>query len=591
MYMNKEVIYLEPEDDITDILTKLQRAEQKLVALVPPKKATMLRSAVNMKLVAKAAKECEKVVVVVTADPAVIKLAMAAQIPVAKTLQSRPVVPTPEMVRASENEEQIIDEELEEKGDKARERDQKTDKASAKMPSEASKTAAAASEASSADTLDLDSEGLVEGKKDAKKAKKPATSVKLGKFDLTKYRKFIIPGVIAGIAVIVLAVWAFVFAPAVEITVAMNTSSSNFSELVRFTTDRGAEDTENGVFYAEKLETEQKFETEFTATGTEERGEKATGKVRVQYSYTPSTYQGKGFTLKIPAGTTLEESKSGLKYVFKGDVTFSWNGDYADSGFPNNCTKASCTESIEATIEASNFGATYDASISATWKSLSLTGTFNDGSGSFAATIGVTSSTAVSGGSSKAVTVVTQADVNKAAENRDDNSSTDGKDVLMAMVDKDNQIAISSSYAVEVGDLEANPAVGSEVSDDSKVKLTAVTKYSIYVVDKEAVEAYITNKTNLADDQKIYSIGDPYFERFTKIEDEARLKTSIETGPTVTEAELLEKVKGKKLGEVQSLLRSINGVSTVKVDPSFFWVRSVPKDDNKVTINLTIEGN
>ena len=52
--MNKEVIYLEPEDDITDILTKLQRAKQKLVALVPPKKATMLRSAVNMKLVARA---------------------------------------------------------------------------------------------------------------------------------------------------------------------------------------------------------------------------------------------------------------------------------------------------------------------------------------------------------------------------------------------------------------------------------------------------------------------------------------------------------------------------------------------------------
>ena len=68
MYMNKEVIYLEPEDDITDILTKLQQAEQKLVALVPPKKATMLRSAVNMKLVARTAKECDKVAVIVTAE-------------------------------------------------------------------------------------------------------------------------------------------------------------------------------------------------------------------------------------------------------------------------------------------------------------------------------------------------------------------------------------------------------------------------------------------------------------------------------------------------------------------------------------------
>ena len=99
--MNKEVIYLEPEDDITDILTKLQQAEQKIVALVPPKKATMLRSTVNMKLVARVAKECEKVAVIVTADPAIVKMAMAARIPVAKTLNSRPVVPTEENVKAA----------------------------------------------------------------------------------------------------------------------------------------------------------------------------------------------------------------------------------------------------------------------------------------------------------------------------------------------------------------------------------------------------------------------------------------------------------------------------------------------------------
>ena len=112
MYMNKEVIYLEPEDDITDILTKLQQAEQKLVALVPPKKATMLRSAVNMKLVARTAKECDKVAVIVTADPAIVKMAMTAQIPIAKTLQSRPVVPTKEDIDKTMAEEQVIDEDL-----------------------------------------------------------------------------------------------------------------------------------------------------------------------------------------------------------------------------------------------------------------------------------------------------------------------------------------------------------------------------------------------------------------------------------------------------------------------------------------------
>ena len=54
--MNKDVIYIEPEDDITDILTNIKGAKNKIIALVPPKKAGVLRSAVNFKLIAKAAK-------------------------------------------------------------------------------------------------------------------------------------------------------------------------------------------------------------------------------------------------------------------------------------------------------------------------------------------------------------------------------------------------------------------------------------------------------------------------------------------------------------------------------------------------------
>ena len=37
--MNKDTIYIEPEDDITDIITKIENSKEKIVALVPPKKA------------------------------------------------------------------------------------------------------------------------------------------------------------------------------------------------------------------------------------------------------------------------------------------------------------------------------------------------------------------------------------------------------------------------------------------------------------------------------------------------------------------------------------------------------------------------
>ena len=87
--MNKDVIYIEPEDDITDIINQLKSAKQKVVALVPPKKLGVLRSAVNTRLIAKTATEAEKSVVIVTTDPSLMKLSAAAKIPVAKSLQSQ----------------------------------------------------------------------------------------------------------------------------------------------------------------------------------------------------------------------------------------------------------------------------------------------------------------------------------------------------------------------------------------------------------------------------------------------------------------------------------------------------------------------
>ena len=76
--MNKDVIYIEPEDDITDILANIKGAKNRVVALVPPKKAGVLRSAVNFKLIAKTATRADKVVVLISNDESLVKLAAAA---------------------------------------------------------------------------------------------------------------------------------------------------------------------------------------------------------------------------------------------------------------------------------------------------------------------------------------------------------------------------------------------------------------------------------------------------------------------------------------------------------------------------------
>lgn len=579
--MNKEVIYLEPEDDITDILTKLQQAEQKLVALVPPKKATMLRSAVNMKLVARVAKECEKVAVIVTADPAIIKMAMAAKIPVAKTLQSRPMVPTEESVKASEREEQVIDEETGDFSDEIDEKSKKSQKDHAKMASKASGVDSDARKSEAADTLDLTEESLENDAKGAKNGKKPGQKSKNGLKvpSFEKYRKWIMIGVPAAIVLIIALVWAFVFAPAATITVAISSTSSNFNETVRFTTDPAAENVSEGVFYAEQQSLEEKYNTEFNATGEADKGDKAKGVIRVTYSLAVSEYKGAGFKFFVPEGDVFTTS-DGLKYrATTTSSTISWDGENlpitgCDNSPVSNMNSGVCIKTFEVPVEAEQGGEDYNIAAGARWSAY-------DGAP-------VSNPSAISGGTTHMVKVVSEDDVKKVKESLVSEHESEGRSHLFEDL-KEDMVAIDSSFKAEAGDVDATPAVGDEVGSSTTPKATVPVKYTVYTVDLNKIEEYIKQKAELEEGQKIYSIGKPYFERFTSIEENARLKTTLTTGPTVTEDDIFEKVKGHKTGEVQSLLRPINGVSSVEVRTPYFWVWSVPTDRSKVTITLTGE--
>ena len=113
--MNKDVIYIEPEDDITDIITKIENSKEKIVALVPPKKAGVFRSIVNIKLITKAGINAENTIVLVTTDPSIIKLAAVTKLPVTKNLQSAPVMPK---LEEESEEETVTKEEVVETGGK-----------------------------------------------------------------------------------------------------------------------------------------------------------------------------------------------------------------------------------------------------------------------------------------------------------------------------------------------------------------------------------------------------------------------------------------------------------------------------------------
>lgn len=557
--MNKDVIYIEPEDDITDIISKLKSAEQKVVALVPPKNIGVLRSAVNTKLIAKTAKLNDKVAVIVTTDSSLTKLAAVAGLPIAEDLRSRPKMPedfTPEELNSTDPIS--IDE---------RNFDENTPDEPVEKPVENSDKKSAPKKVAKKPDQELKSEDLEE--KDAKKDKK---SDKKKVPDLDKYRKWIIIGAVALVLIIGFIVWATLFAPAAKIAVNVRTTADNFAENVSFVTDEGKEDAEKGIFYLESQEYKQDNSVEFQATGSKEVGEKARGTLNVEV-YVKDNYQ-------IPAGT---EFKTGdLSYTADTGATITFSDDSKCANSLTSVAKDGCQLSASVAVTAVNPGEKYNVSSGRTWTS-----------GLSGKTGKITNASAFSGGTSKTQIIVQQSDVDTAKTKLEAGDEAGGKEELEKQFG-DDMMVIESSYSVEPTNVASNPAVGAEVSDGITPKLTATTVYKMSAVKKSAVEKYIKklSEDDLAEDQKLYSIGNPFFEKYTaddKGNATAKLKTTTQTGPKITEEDVLEKVKGKKTGEVQTLIKSINGVSSVKVNTSFFWVNRVPTDENRIQIDLKVE--
>src|SRR3982751_3329411 len=90
---SKDVIYVDVDDEITSIIDKVDNSAHKVVALVLPKRAASLQSIVNMKLLKRSADTAGKNVVLITSEGALMPLAGAAGLHVAKNLQTKPEVP------------------------------------------------------------------------------------------------------------------------------------------------------------------------------------------------------------------------------------------------------------------------------------------------------------------------------------------------------------------------------------------------------------------------------------------------------------------------------------------------------------------
>ena len=570
--MNKDTFYIEPEDDITDIINHIKASKQKIIALVPPKKLNVLRSSINLKLIARTAKIHDKAIVVVTTDPTLMKMAALSSLPFAKNLNSRPTLPSEfneadleypvKAKKSGLNEEIEINEKAAPTSSVSRVRTTNED---------TTNRANATSNLTKNSTMNLDSEEVAKNSEDEEADNQ---TKKILTLDSLKNR--IIIGVVAAVLLIGSFIWAFILAPAAKISVKIKTIAENFSENVSFVTDAKQAVSKDGKFFLETASLEKNSEVEFEATGEKNVGDKATGELRLIATFDMSTTTA---TASRPDVATVPQGSAfayrNLNFLTDQEVKISWDGSISNCDAGRHSGKCQVAKTVKAT--AIEGGAKYNIeAVSSGWQS------------SVAGVEGYANS-AFKGGTDKIQKIVTASDISKAKEKLTEADGAKGE--LFEKVPSDD-IKIEDSYKKVTADPTSSPAVD-QPTENGKAKLTAKTTYSVNYVDKTAIEEYVKSvvSTRLGSDQKIYETGNIFIEKFQNNNNSAiaKIKATLKTGPEVTEQSVLEKSLGKKVGEVTTLIKSINGVSDVEVNTSFPWVRQIPNDANKVSIKIMVE--
>lgn len=545
----KETIYVDVDDEITHIIDKVKDSKAKIVALVLPKRASVLQSLVNMKLLKRSAVAAKKNLVLITTEASLMPLAGAAGIHVAKSLQSRPEIPSSPQDGSQDDDI----EEIESPDDGAG----------------VNKAMSVGALAAASSVRDDDEDDVIEfdniktddikpvpsrpGKKNKNKNKK----LKVPNFD-----KFRVGIVVAGVAFVLLIIgWylAAVVLPKAKVTIKTDTTTVVSSFDFTASTKQTEVDVDGNKIPAVAKQ-EKKADTEKgAATGQRDDGTKASGSVTLSIACSAVS----GLPPTIPSGTAV--SSGGNNYVTQSNATL------------NEASFSPCRFSKTVDVTAAENGEKYNL---ASGKNFTVAG--------FSSVNGVNGSE-IDGGTSKIVKIVTQKDVDDAVERIKSRQGQTVKDELAADVSSDNLLPLKETFLSSSPVIQPTPAVNAE---GNEVTVTFTTDYSMLGVKRDDLTQLIKKDVEgEIDFQKQSLIDDGIDSAVMRINNNTSpeqafisFRTSVVAGPDLDEDAIKEAIRGKKRGEAEDYIESQVGVQEVTIEYSPFWVYSTPKAAKKITI-------
>lgn len=535
----KDVIYIDVDDEITAIIDKLQASPQKIVALVLPKRASAFQSVVNMKLLKRAADHSKKNLVLITSDPNLMPLAGGVGLHVAKSLQSKPEVP--DKPEAADDKPEVVDDAEEPPLDK--------NKSLAELNGDED------------DTIELDDDDVAE--EDAKSKDKKGVKGALKKFKIPNFNRFrlvILAGVGGLFLLIFLGIMAFVVLPKAEVVISTDSMAVEISQDVRLKTGENvAVDVAQAIVPAKKQEVKKTLSQEAPATGQQNTGEKAEGSVVMTGKDCTSPFNTPS---DVAAGSGI--ATGGNTYITQKKANFTL--DTAIGG----CVYF---KSNPVDIVAQSGGAKYNVGAS----EFTIAGRSD-----------VAASGSAEGGTDVIEKVLSQGDIDSAKQKIGTQDTETAKLELEQQLSEAGYTPISGTFATAVATTKQTANAGDKVES---VTVTEEVVYSMLGVKSADFEGLVAEQIKAQIDstkQAVtnYGLDDATFTLLKTEPDGATIgfQTTVLTGAQLKEDEIKQQVAGKKANEAEELIKAYPGVTTVNVTYSPFWVSSIPKKANKITI-------
>lgn len=560
--MKKSTIYIDIEDDIASIIEKISSAEQKIVALVLPKRPNVLQSSVNVQLLKRSSDEASKNIVLITNDDQVMRLAGQSGIYVSSSLQSKPIVP----IIALSNDTEV--DEISDNGASSDDIDPAQpdvyvgdEKIDLKTPV-GDLVDGKEEDIELDNTEDIDKDAVAV----ALTAKNKKTKEKK-KFSVPNFSKFKTRLVIGGLAVILIVAglfWAFVIAP--KATIVLTTEKSDIQVKIPLTasTTQATVDVEKGLVPAIKKEDKQKLTGTFTATGQKDVGDKATGTVTFKNCEDSSP-------VTIPSGTGV--SKGSYTFITQAAVTLP-GGTFSGGG--TNCT-SSWSDDIK--VVASQPGDQFNVAAGA----YTVAGNF----GNIKA-----QGSAMGGGTTKTVKVVTDQDVETAKQKALEKAADNVKGKIVKLLTDEGLVPIEETFVTQQADAVLTVKVGEETTAD--VTITVELTSTMLGIKSTDVDPFITKEVADQVDlskQKIYDNGASkavvtVTERPNNDSVKINFASSVAIGPLLDPQVVASEIAGKKAGEAKQLLEAKPGVTRADITLKPFWVFSIPKNTSKIAITV-----